>query len=172
MINIKELLFYPTRVALVSTKHQKMESIITISLIGIPNFEPPMISISLKPHRFSYSLIKQAQEFVVNIPTEEMIETVIFCGKHSGKDYDKWKRNKLTRGRSQSVETPFIEECPINIECKLKQIIELGSHHLIIGKVTNIRNIQKLKKNEYPPVLTYIKGKYVIYEGNSIKSVI
>ena len=87
-----------------------------------------MLYISVRPERYSYSMIKESGEFVVNLTTEELAKATDYCGVRSGRDVDKWKEMHLTRGKAKELQyAPIIEECPVNIECKVEEIKELGS---------------------------------------------
>jgi flavin reductase (DIM6/NTAB) family NADH-FMN oxidoreductase RutF len=113
-------------------------NIITLAWVGIVNSEPPMVSISIRPGRHSHGLIKASQEFVVNIPSEKMIGKVDLCGVVSGRDVDKFSETELTPMPAQEVSPPLIEECYVNLECKVKRIIPLGSHDLFLGEIVAI----------------------------------
>ena len=113
-------------------------NIITLAWVGIVNSEPPMVSISIRPGRYSHGLVKASREFVVNIPSEEMARKVDFCGVVSGRDVDKFSQTALTPVPAQVVSSPLIEECPVNLECKLRQILPLGSHDLFLGEIVAV----------------------------------
>ncbi|MDD5428850.1 MAG: flavin reductase family protein [Candidatus Omnitrophica bacterium] len=132
----KEGLF-PVPVVLVSSidKTTGAANIITIAWCGVICSNPPMLSVSIRPSRHSHRLIKDAGDFVVNIPDSAMLKKVDLCGIRSGKDTDKFKECAFTRAPSVKVASPAIKECPVNIECKLKEIISLGTHDMFIGEV-------------------------------------
>jgi flavin reductase (DIM6/NTAB) family NADH-FMN oxidoreductase RutF len=113
-------------------------NIITLAWVGMVNSDPPMVSISIRPGRYSHGLVKASQEFVVNIPSEEMIREVDLCGVVSGRDVDKFSETGLTPIQAQEVLPPLIEECPVNLECMVKRIIPLGSHDLFLGEIVAI----------------------------------
>jgi flavin reductase (DIM6/NTAB) family NADH-FMN oxidoreductase RutF len=113
-------------------------NIITLAWVGIVNSDPPMVSISIRPGRHSHGLIKASQEFVVNIPSEKMIGKVDLCGVVSGRDVEKFSEAELTPMPAQEVSPPLIEECYVNLECKVKRIIPLGSHDLFLGEIVAI----------------------------------
>ncbi len=114
-------------------------NIITIAWAGTICSEPPMLSISVRPERHSYGLIKTSGEFVVNIPDRRIARETDLCGVLSGKDHDKFHETGLTRGKAETVLPPIIMECPINIECKVDREIELGSHSMFLAKITAIQ---------------------------------
>lgn len=113
-------------------------NIITLAWVGVINSDPPMISISIRPSRFSHPLIAETGEFVANIPTADMVEITDSCGMVSGREVDKFAQYGLTAERGTLEYAPYIEECPLNVECRVKQIINLGSHDLFLADVVNI----------------------------------
>ena len=115
-------------------------NILTIAWTGTICTNPAMLYISVRPERYSYSMIKESGEFVVNLTTEELAKATDYCGVRSGRDVDKWKEMHLTRGKAKELQyAPIIEECPVNIECKVEEIKELGSHHMFIAKVMAVQ---------------------------------
>ena len=113
-------------------------NIITISWAGTICTNPPMVSISVRPERYSYDLIKKNGEFVINLTTEKQLKAADYCGVTSGRDHDKFKKTGLTPGSASLVKAPIIEECPVNIECRVKEILPLGSHDLFIADVAAV----------------------------------
>ena len=110
-------------------------NIITLSWCGIACSQPPMISIAVRENRYSFHLLKEGGEFVVNITGGELAKAVDYCGNHSGKDVNKFKETGLTPEAAQKVRSPLIKECPVNLECQVRKTLELGSHHLFIGEI-------------------------------------
>ena len=151
---------YPNPVMLVSSSHKRKDSIITLAWGGTCSSSPPTVGIAIRKNRFSYDLIANSKEFVVNIPTTEMLEEVELCGTKSGRDIDKWKECNFTKKKSTVVKTPFIQECPVSMECKLKQIVELGTHDLFLGEVVALHLDEEWKQEKYPNMLTYTRGVY------------
>ena len=96
---------------------------------------PPMVGIAINPLRYSYRLIEDSGQFVVNIPTKDILREVDFCGTTSGRDVDKFSRTGLTPEAAEKVKPPLIRECPVNLECAVKSKLTLGSHHLFVGEV-------------------------------------
>jgi len=130
---------YPVPVVLVSCKDtEKAGNIITIAWCGIVCSSPPLISVSIRPSRHSHKLISQSGDFVVNIPSTKIARQADICGTHSGKATDKFKLCSFTAIPSSRVSSPMIEECPVNIECKLKSTIKLGAHDMFIGEVVAV----------------------------------
>ena len=155
----KSPVYFPSMLILASVKHKSKESIITLTWNGYVSFDPLVVAVSIQPPRFSYEIIRNSQEFVINIPTTQMVEKVKICGKESGRDVDKWRKCSFSKTASKKINTPSIEECPVNIECKVKEILDLGSHHLILADVVNIETDAKwIRENRY--FLSYTKGDY------------
>lgn len=110
-------------------------NIITIAWTGTICSSPAMVSISVRPERYSYHIIKETGEFVINLTTEALVRAADFCGVRSGRDVDKFQEMHLTAGKAAAVQAPIIEESPVNIECRVEQILELGSHHMFLARV-------------------------------------
>lgn len=158
----------PVPVVLVSCGNEEKANITTIAWTGTLNSEPPLLYVSIRPGRFSYPIIKETQEFVVNIPDKKMVFATDFCGTKSGKNVDKFKEMKLTKTSAQVVKAPLIKECPINIECKLKEVKELGSHDMFIGEIVAVNADQDIinEKGKIDfqklELLTYLGSEYFI----------
>jgi flavin reductase (DIM6/NTAB) family NADH-FMN oxidoreductase RutF len=132
-------IIYPIPAVLVSCGENPEEyNIITIAWTGTINSNPPMCYISVRPGRHSYEIIKRTREFVINLTTEKLAKATDWCGCRSGRKYDKWKEMNLTPKPAQIVKAPIIEESPVNIECKVKDIVELGSHHMFVADVVHV----------------------------------
>jgi flavin reductase (DIM6/NTAB) family NADH-FMN oxidoreductase RutF len=110
-------------------------NIITIAWTGIVCSEPPMLSISVRKDRYSYEIIKSTGEFVVNVTTKDLAEATDICGMISGRDNDKFKITGLTPIQGTKVRVPLIDECPINLECQTRSILELGSHDMFVAEI-------------------------------------
>lgn len=133
-------MLYPLPAVLVSVSDgQGQDNLVTVAWTGTVCTNPPMVYISLRPSRYSYGLVKAAGEFVINLTTESMAEAVDWCGVKSGRDVDKWKKTGLTRGKATSVRVPVVEESPVNIECRVTQTLELGSHHMLLAEVLAVQ---------------------------------
>ena len=131
---------YPVPVVLVScsNKNTKITNIITIAWCGVVCSVPPLLSISIRPSRYSHEIIRQAGNFVINIPSVSLVKSVDWCGIKSGRVTDKFKECGFTKIDSTKISSPMIKECPVNIECILKDIIKLGAHDMFIGEVVVI----------------------------------
>lgn len=114
------------------------DNIITIAWTGTICTNPPMTYISVRPERHSYHMIKEKGEFVINLTTSDLVRATDYCGVRSGKDIDKFKEMHLTKEEAKVVDVPLIAESPVNIECRVKEIQELGSHHMFIAEVVNV----------------------------------
>lgn len=132
-------MLYPVPAVMVSCgRENEKPNIITLAWVGTICSDPAMVSISVRPERYSYDIIKETGEFVINLTTKELTYATDYCGVKSGRDIDKFKEMKLTPSLSQTVKAPGIEESPVNIECKVVEIKPLGSHHMFIAEVTGV----------------------------------
>ena len=113
-------------------------NIITLAWAGTVCSDPVMLSVSVRPERYSHDIIEKSGEFVVNLVTEDLTRACDWCGVRSGKDYDKFKEMKLTEYVSDFMETPAIAESPVNIYCKVKEILRLGSHDMFLAEVVGV----------------------------------
>jgi flavin reductase (DIM6/NTAB) family NADH-FMN oxidoreductase RutF len=129
---------YPIPAVMVSCGTMEKSNIITVAWTGILNTNPAMVYISVRPTRYSYNLIKDQGEFVINLTTKQLAYATDWCGVKSGKDVDKFKEMKLTKEKANFVSCPLIKESPVSVECKVKEIRELGSHHMFIAEVLSI----------------------------------
>lgn len=137
-------MIYPLPAIMVSCgKTPEEYNIFTASWVGTICTNPPMCYVSIRPERHSYEIIKKNMEFVLNVTTEELAYATDWCGVRSGKDYNKFEEMKLTPGKSSIVESPIIEESPLNIECRVREIISLGSHDMFIADVVNVKAEEK-----------------------------
>ena len=129
---------YPIPVVMVTSGTMEKSNIITVAWTGIINTNPAMCYISVRPERYSYNLIKESGEFVINLTNEKLVYATDWCGVKSGNDVDKFKEMKLSKEKAKHVKCPIIKESPVAIECKVKEIKELGSHHMFIAQVLSI----------------------------------
>lgn len=151
-------MLYPLPAVLV-TCQQKDENpnIITVAWTGTICTNPAMLYVSIRPERHSYHIIKNSMEFVVNLTTQNLVRATDFCGVRSGREIDKWKETKLTLQKANIVNAPLIEESPVNIECKVKEIIPLGSHHMFLSEVVGV-NVEESLLNK--------DGKFELNQSN------
>ena len=132
-------MLYPVPAVMVSCNREgEKPNIITVAWAGTVCTNPAMLSISVRPERYSYDIIKETKEFVVNLTTKELTYATDYCGVRSGRDVDKFAEMKLTPQPSQKIKAVGIAESPVNIECKVIKIKELGSHHLFLAEVVGV----------------------------------
>ena len=137
-------MIYPIPAVMVSVTDGKgQDDIITVAWTGTICTNPPMAYISVRPERFSYHMIKETGEFVINLTTEELAAATDYCGVRSGRDVDKFKETGLTREKADIVKAPMIKESPVNIECKVRQILPLGSHDMFLADVVAVHADEK-----------------------------
>ena len=157
---------YPLPPVMVSCGDMNNSNIITVAWTGIICTEPAMTYISIRKERYSYDIIKKNKEFVINLASCSLAKAVDTCGVKSGKNIDKFKECSLTREKSSNVLCPMIKECPVNIECRVKEIKELGSHDMFIAEILAINVDEKfLDKTgrfdmEACDLLAYSHGQY------------
>ncbi|MDY3716355.1 MAG: flavin reductase family protein [Blautia sp.] len=129
-------MLYPLPAVLVTVADENgKDNIITVAWAGTVCTNPPMVSISVRPERYSYAMLCETKEFVINLTTEKMAFATDYCGVKSGRDVDKFKETKLTREQASHVGAPLIKESPVSIECRVREIQELGSHSLFLADV-------------------------------------
>lgn len=132
-------MLYPVPVVMVSCgKEGEKPNIITIAWAGTICSDPAEVSISVRPSRHSYNIIKETGEFVINLPTKDLTYATDWCGVKSGKDFDKYKEMNLTPLPSKHVACPGIEESPVRIECRVKQTVALGTHDMFIAEIVGV----------------------------------
>ena len=156
----------PVPVVMVSSGTMEQANIITIAWAGTICSEPPMVSISVRPERHSYGIIKDSGEFVINLVTEDLAKACDYCGVKSGREIDKFEKLGLTKLESETVAAPGIEQSPVRIECKVKQQIPLGSHDVFLAEVTGVTVDDKYfdEKDKFDlakaGLVTYSHGEY------------
>lgn len=158
---------YPLPAVMVTCRDKDgNDNIITVAWTGTICTNPAMAYISVRPERHSYNMIKETGEFVINLTTKELTFATDYCGVKSGRDVDKFKECKLTKENAVHVNVPMIKESPVNIECKVERIDELGSHHMFVAKVLAVHADEKymdktgkfnLAKSE---LIVYSHGEY------------
>lgn len=127
---------YPVPVVLVTSSLEGFKpNIITVAWTGTMNSEPPMVFVSVRPGRHSHKMIKESGQYVINIPSAQQVKLVDQCGISTGRDTDKFQATGLTPVPAAHVQAPLIKECPVNLECEVKQVISLGTHDAFIGEI-------------------------------------
>ncbi|WP_075590781.1 flavin reductase family protein [Labilibacter marinus] len=141
-------------------------NIITIAWTGTICSDPPMCYISVRKGRHSYPILKETGEFVINLTTKDLAYATDWCGVRSGRQYDKFKEMNLTPGKASKVSAPIIEESPVNIECKVTQVVELGTHDMFMAEVVNVKADDKYI-DEASGAFSLFKAKPICYShGN------
>jgi len=159
---------YPLPAVMVSVGREgEKPNIITVAWTGTVCTNPPMVYISVRPERYSYNIIKETGKFVINLTTEALTRATDFCGVRSGRDVDKFKETHLTAIPGPVTGCPMIDESPVNIECTVTEIKELGSHHMFLAKVEAVHVSEeamdekgKFHLNE-TGLLAYSHGEYL-----------
>lgn len=134
---------YPIPAVMVSCGTMEKSNIITVAWTGIINTNPAMVYISVRPTRYSYNLIKEQGEFVINLTTSNLVKATDWCGVKTGAKVDKFKEMNLHKEKANFVKCPMIKESPVSVECKVKEIKELGSHTMFIAEVLAINSDDK-----------------------------
>lgn len=160
-------MLYPLPAVMVSLADEEgRPNIITLAWAGTVCTNPPMLSVSIRPERYSYDIIRRTGEFVVNLTTKSLAFATDYCGVKSGKDVDKFKEMGLRALESEKIKAPAIAESPVNIECRLREVLELGSHHMFIADVVNVRVAAELMDNKgrlnlaKSELIAYSHGRY------------
>ena len=133
-------MLYPVPAALISSRdNEGNDNVLTVAWTGTICSDPAMVSISVRKERHSYKMIKESGVFVINLTTKKLVRATDYCGVRSGKDEDKFAAANLTKGEAEKINAPIIMESPVNIECRVKQVLELGSHDMFIAEVVNVQ---------------------------------
>ena len=161
-------MIYPLPAVMVTVGSTPEEyNIITVAWVGTLCSNPPMCYISVRPERHSWELLKRNMEFVINLTTAELAKATDWCGVRSGKDYNKFAEMHLTPGKAEIVHAPIIEEAPLSIECRVKDVIPLGSHDMFVADVVNVLADERYYNQETDKFelaasdpLVYVHGGY------------
>ena len=132
----------PVPSVMVSLGDMENSNIITVAWCGITNTVPPKTYISVRPERYSYEILKKTGEFVINLTPSSLAKVADFCGMHTGRKIDKFEKCKLTKEKASKINAPMIGECPISIECRVTDIIKLGSHDMFLADIVAV-NVEK-----------------------------
>ena len=178
-------MLYPLPVVLVSVgdgKDPDKDNMLTVAWAGTICSDPPMVSISVRPERYSYQTLMNTGEFVINLPTERMVQAVDYCGVKSGKDVNKWEKTGLHKIPADKVSAPMIGESSVNLECKVREKKKLGSHTMFTAEVVAVHadktfmdakhkfHLEWSKPIVYSHGTYYSLGKVLGTFGYSVKS--
>ncbi len=162
-------MLYPLPVVMVSMADKNGNyNIITLAWVGTVCTNPPMVSISVRPERYSYPILQETGEFVINLTTRDLAFATDYCGVKSGRDVDKFKEMKLTPLPATQVKAPCIGESPVSLECRVRQIMPLGSHHMFLADVVAVHADEKYMDEQHKfhlekaePIM-YSHGDYLV----------
>lgn len=161
-------MLYPLPVVMISVADKEGKSnIITVAWAGTVCTNPPMVSISVRPERYSYDILKETGEFVINLTTKDLAYATDYCGVKSGRDVDKFKEMNLTPIPGEKVKAPLIKESPVNLECRVTQVLPLGSHDMFLAEVVAVYADKKYMDEkgkfhlEYAEPIVYSHGSYL-----------
>lgn len=160
-------MLYPLPAVLVSVADRTgNQNLFTVAWTGTICSDPPMVSVSVRPERYSYHMIEETGEFVINLTTEALAYATDYCGVRSGRDVDKWREMKLTPVKGEHVSVPMVAESPVNLECRVTKKLELGTHHMFLAKVLAVHADERYLDesgrfclNDAKPIV-YSHGKY------------
>ena len=156
----------PVPPTLVTSEFEGIKNIFTVAWTGILCTQPPVTYISVRPERFSYELISKSGEFVINLATEELTKAVDFCGVRSGKKMDKFAHLGLTCEKASKLNAPILAQSPVNIECKVREVVKLGTHDMFIADIVALDIANELVDEkgrlalEKAGLLAYSHGEY------------
>ena len=160
-------MLYPLPAVLVSVADREGNAnLFTVAWTGTVCSDPPMVSVSVRPERYSYHMIEESGEFVINLTTEALAYATDYCGVRSGRDVDKWQKMKLTKVMGEHVQAPMVAESPVNLECRVTQKLELGTHHMFLARVLAVHVDERyMDKNgrfhlDRARPLVYSHGRY------------
>lgn len=153
-------MLYPLPVVMVSvTDGEGNDNIVTVAWTGTVCSDPPMLSVSVRPERHSYSMLKQTGEFVVNLVTKDLVYATDYCGVKSGREVDKFREMKLTKLPASQVKAPLIGESPVNLECRVSQVIPLGTHDMFLAEIVAVHADRQYMDE---------KGKFHLEQANPV----
>ena len=157
---------YPLPVVMVSCGTMEKSNIITVAWTGILNTEKPMCYISVRKERYSHDIIQNTKEFVINLTNQDLVYATDWCGVKTGAKVDKFKEMKLTKEKAKYVKCPLIKESPVSIECKVKEVIPLGTHDMFMAEIAAVRIDDKYMNEtgkfelNSAGLVTYSHGEY------------
>ena len=164
----------PLPAVMVSLGEGEEANIITIAWTGIINSNPPMTYVSIRKSRHSHDILDRTREFVINLTTEDLVRQTDWCGARSGRDYDKWKEMGLTKEDASIVKCPMIAESPVNLECRVTEVKELGSHDMFMAEIVKVHVDEDIIDEEgrfdliKAGLITYVHGNYYGIKNRSL----
>ena len=164
-------LLSPVPAVLVTTGDMEKSNIITVAWCGIISSDPPRLYISIRPERYSHEIIEEKGEFCVNLTTAAMVRVVDICGVKSGRDVDKFELSKLTKEKAKSVSCPRIAESPISLDCKVFDVVKMGSHDMFMADILSVGVNEQLIDEDgkltlaKTGLLAYSHGTYIKLGG-------
>lgn len=156
----------PVPPVMVSCGTMEKPNVLTIAWTGVLNTQPPMTYISVRPERYSYKLIKDSGEFVINLPTSALVKAIDYVGVRSGANENKFEAAKLTAQAASQLDAPMISESPLSLECKVRQIIPLGTHDMFIADIVAVNAANEIIDKDgkldlsKANLCTYVHGEY------------
>lgn len=175
-VNLKgSVILNPVPVVMVTSRGKDgKDNVFTVGWVGTVCTKPPMLSISVRPERLSHKYISETMEFTVNMPTSKLTKAVDYVGVRSGKTVDKIKEMNFTMKEGTNVSSPYIDECPVSIECKVKTVLQLGTHDCFIAEVVGShvnKNLFDEKGKihlEKADLISYCHGEYFKMDTNPL----
>lgn len=159
-------LLAPVPPTLVTCKSGEISNVLTVAWTGILNTIPPKTYISVRPERYSYNLIKESGVFAINLTPKKLVKACDFCGVKSGRELNKFEICNLLTSPAEEIDVPILSDCPVNIECRVSDVVELGSHHMFIADIVAVDVAKELlDKNgrlqmEKADLVAYAHGDY------------
>jgi len=158
-------LLHPFNATLVTCQEKNgPPNVLAIAWIMPLSLDPPKLVFAIRKERYSYKLLEQAREFVVNMPRFDLARQVLYCGRESGKDVDKFRKTGLTAGKARKVGVPIVNECVAHVECRVAEMIAKGDHVLVVGDVL----AAYAKKEVFKGVYDLKRFKPLLYLGNDV----
>ncbi len=171
----------PLPAVLVTSKSGERENVFTVAWTGVACTQPPKVYISVRPERYSHELISESGEFVINLTTEKMVRAVDYCGVKSGRDIDKFEKCSLEREAGETVAAPVLKDSPLALECRVCEVLKLGSHDMFLADVTAVRTEESMLDEagrlclERSGLVAYTHGEYrtlgkkLLHFGESVR---
>lgn len=153
-------LVFPRPVALITTGDEEEDNVATYSFLMPVSFKPKQVSFAVAPSRYTYQLLKKNREFVLHLVEKNLLEEVLFCGRNSGREVDKFEETRLEKVKSKLVKPPTIKQCPVALEAEVKSVNKSGDHYLVIGEVVH----HEVNKEDFKPLLHITGNRFAVGE--------